>query len=32
MGGGSGVDLRRLWLQASSPAVEPEVSLPSRKS
>ncbi len=25
---GAGVDLRRLWLQASSPAVEPEVRLP----
>jgi hypothetical protein len=25
---GSGVDLRRLWLLVSSPAVQPEVSLP----
>jgi hypothetical protein len=25
---GAGVDLMRRWLQASSPAVEPEVRLP----
>jgi hypothetical protein len=29
MFGGSGVDLRRLWLVAGSPAVRPEVSLPT---